>query len=269
MGVAEVAAALGTSRQRVSALARQRRGLPPPVAELASGPVLVGVNAAPLHRGVGPPPRAARPVAGSDGVARRSSRRTSCAGSSRNHTSDPQASSATTRRKGAEVRLVKAVTNRQLVAAIPWPTAHSVSGTRAYAQQMQSSNGTKNRYCCSNHDPLKAGGQDRRCTERRIRANELDAFVFDQVRAVLGRPDVLLAGERALAGRGPGGRRRAARRPARVVADARATSPRSRARRVPRARSWPMSPWTAIRSNANVNPGRWASGWERRWVRLR
>lgn len=39
MGVAEVAAALGTSRQRVSALARQRRGLPPPVAELASGPV--------------------------------------------------------------------------------------------------------------------------------------------------------------------------------------------------------------------------------------
>ncbi len=39
MGVAEVAAALGTSRQRVSALARQRRGLPPPLAELASGPV--------------------------------------------------------------------------------------------------------------------------------------------------------------------------------------------------------------------------------------
>lgn len=39
MGVAEVAEALGTSRQRVSALARQRRGLPPPLAQLASGPV--------------------------------------------------------------------------------------------------------------------------------------------------------------------------------------------------------------------------------------
>ncbi|HET7486535.1 MAG TPA: hypothetical protein VFJ85_01305 [Acidimicrobiales bacterium] len=39
MGVTEVAEALGTSRQRVSALARQRRGLPPPLAQLASGPV--------------------------------------------------------------------------------------------------------------------------------------------------------------------------------------------------------------------------------------
>lgn len=39
MGVAEVAEALGTSRQRVSALARQRRGLPLPLAQLASGPV--------------------------------------------------------------------------------------------------------------------------------------------------------------------------------------------------------------------------------------
>lgn len=77
-------------------------------------------------------------------------------------------------------------------------------GTKAYTQQMSSSNGNKNRYyCCGNHDALRAGGQDRRCTERRIRADELDAFVFDQLRAVLSRPEVLLAGERALAGRGP------------------------------------------------------------------
>jgi site-specific DNA recombinase len=53
----------------------------------------------------------------------------------------------------------------------------------------------KNRYySCSNHDPIKAGGQDKRCTERRIRADELDAFVFDQVREILLHPDMLLAG---------------------------------------------------------------------------
>lgn len=62
----------------------------------------------------------------------------------------------------------------------------------------------KNRYySCSNHDPIKAGGQDKRCTERRIRADELDTFVFDQVREILLRPDVLLAGERALIDREP------------------------------------------------------------------
>ena len=79
-------------------------------------------------------------------------------------------------------------------------------GTKAYAQQMHSTNGNSNRYySCSNHDPVRAGGQDRRCSERRIRADELDTFVFEQVRAVLTRPDVLVAGERALAGRGPAG----------------------------------------------------------------
>ena len=35
---------------------------------------------------------------------------------------------------------------------------------------------------------MRAGGQDRRCPERRIRADELDNFVFDQVRQLLGRP---------------------------------------------------------------------------------
>jgi site-specific DNA recombinase len=69
---------------------------------------------------------------------------------------------------------------------------------RANPQQQSSSadGGTRrNRYyVCSNHDVLRAGGPEHRCTERRIRADELDAFVFDQLREILLRPDVLLAG---------------------------------------------------------------------------
>jgi site-specific DNA recombinase len=53
-------------------------------------------------------------------------------------------------------------------------------------------------YYCRNHDPLRAGGEHRRCPERNIRADELDAFVFSQVRAAMLRPDVLLAGEAAI-----------------------------------------------------------------------
>ena len=78
-------------------------------------------------------------------------------------------------------------------------------GTRAYATQSYSSRRLNRYYTCNNRDSIHAGGPDRRCTEASIRADELDAFVFDQVRAVLGRPDVLVAGEQALAGRGPVG----------------------------------------------------------------
>jgi site-specific DNA recombinase len=53
-------------------------------------------------------------------------------------------------------------------------------------------------YYCRNHDPLHAGGEDRRCPERNIRADALDAFVYDQPRAALTQPDLLLAGERAV-----------------------------------------------------------------------
>jgi len=70
--------------------------------------------------------------------------------------------------------------------------------------KMRGRNGTWHRYYhCRNHDPIKAGGTDRRCTERNIRSDALDAFVFDQVRAALLRPDVLTAGEQALAVRTP------------------------------------------------------------------
>ena len=54
-------------------------------------------------------------------------------------------------------------------------------------------------YYCANHDPLRAKGEHRRCPERNIRADELDTFVFEQVRAAMLRPQMLLAGESAIA----------------------------------------------------------------------
>ncbi len=65
---------------------------------------------------------------------------------------------------------------------------------------MRGRNGTRHRYYyCRNHDALRAGGEDRRCPERNIRADALDEFVFDHVRAALIEPAVLLAGEQAVA----------------------------------------------------------------------
>ena len=58
-------------------------------------------------------------------------------------------------------------------------------------------------YLCPHHDPVRAGGEDRRCTERRIRADELDAFVYDQVQALLARPELLAAGEAAVPAQAP------------------------------------------------------------------
>ena len=65
--------------------------------------------------------------------------------------------------------------------------------------KMRGRNGNWHRYYyCRNHDPLRAGGQERRCPERNIRADALDQFVFDHVRAALTEPAVLLAGEQAV-----------------------------------------------------------------------
>jgi hypothetical protein len=58
-------------------------------------------------------------------------------------------------------------------------------------------------YVCPHRDPLRAGGEDLRCREHGIRADELDVFVFAQVRDALLQPEVLLAGESALASRTP------------------------------------------------------------------
>lgn len=66
---------------------------------------------------------------------------------------------------------------------------------------MRGRNGTVHRYYdCNNHDPLRVGGEDRARPERNIRADELDAFVFERIRDTLLRPDVLLAGEHTVGG---------------------------------------------------------------------
>jgi site-specific DNA recombinase len=65
--------------------------------------------------------------------------------------------------------------------------------------KMRGRNGTYHRYYyCRNHDILRAGGEHLRCPERNIRADELDAYVFAQVRRALLEPAQLLAGEQAI-----------------------------------------------------------------------
>jgi site-specific DNA recombinase len=79
-----------------------------------------------------------------------------------------------------------------------------VCGVGVNCHKMRGRDGTFHRYYyCRNHDPLRAGGEHRRCRERNIRSDALDTFVFDQVRDALHRPDVLLAGEHAVATRAP------------------------------------------------------------------
>ena len=77
-------------------------------------------------------------------------------------------------------------------------------GVGTSCHKMRGRNGTWHRYYyCHNHDPLRAGGQDRRCPERNIRADGLDEFVFTQIRAALLDPALLLAGEQAIAVHAP------------------------------------------------------------------
>jgi site-specific DNA recombinase len=77
-------------------------------------------------------------------------------------------------------------------------------GVGVNCHKMRGRNGTWHRYYhCRNHDPIKAGGPDKRCPERNIRADTLDTFVFDQIRAALLRPDVLTTGEQAIAANTP------------------------------------------------------------------
>jgi len=73
-------------------------------------------------------------------------------------------------------------------------------GVGTNCHKMRGRNGTWHRYYyCRNHDPLRAGGQELRCPERNIRADALDEFVFGQIRTALTDPDLLLAGQHAVA----------------------------------------------------------------------
>jgi site-specific DNA recombinase len=77
-------------------------------------------------------------------------------------------------------------------------------GVGTSCHKMRGRNGTWHRYYyCHNHDPLRAGGQDRRCPERNIRADALDEFVFGQIRTALLDPALLLAGEQAITAQAP------------------------------------------------------------------
>ena len=74
-----------------------------------------------------------------------------------------------------------------------------VCGVGTNCHKMRGRNGTWHRYYhCRNHDPIRAGGESRRCPERNIRADALDAFVFDHIRTAITHPDLLLAGEQAV-----------------------------------------------------------------------
>jgi site-specific DNA recombinase len=53
-------------------------------------------------------------------------------------------------------------------------------------------------YNCSHHDLLRAGSEENRCPERNIRADQLDAFVFEEIRQALIAPEQLIAGEHAV-----------------------------------------------------------------------
>jgi site-specific DNA recombinase len=79
-----------------------------------------------------------------------------------------------------------------------------VCGVGTNCHKMRGRNGTWHRYYrCRNHDPIRAGGESRRCPERNIRADALDAFVFDHIRTAITHPDLLLAGEQAVTLRTP------------------------------------------------------------------
>ena len=65
--------------------------------------------------------------------------------------------------------------------------------------RMRGRNGTWHRYYyCRGHDPLRTKAGLGRCPERNIRADELDEYVFAQVRQALLDPRQLIAAERAV-----------------------------------------------------------------------
>ena len=75
-------------------------------------------------------------------------------------------------------------------------------GARRATDRLRGANGPIRYYECLYRDPVQ-GGPGRRCREGNIRADALDQFVFDQIRAALVTPELLLAGEQAVLARTP------------------------------------------------------------------
>ncbi|MGH9008248.1 MAG: recombinase family protein, partial [Acidimicrobiia bacterium] len=75
-------------------------------------------------------------------------------------------------------------------------------GARRATDRLRGANGPIRYYECLYRDPVQ-GGPARRCHEGNIRADALDQFVFDQIRAALLKPELLLAGEEAVLARTP------------------------------------------------------------------
>ena len=84
-----------------------------------------------------------------------------------------------------------------------WCADRAGSSAAARGRRPAAAGATTTTTRCAYHNELKAGGPDRRCRERQIRADELDDFVFDQIREAMLRPELLTAGEAALASREP------------------------------------------------------------------
>ena len=76
-------------------------------------------------------------------------------------------------------------------------------GARRATDRLRGANGPIRYYECLYRDPVQAGRPERRCREGMIRADALDQFVFDQLRAALLNPELLLAGEEAVLARTP------------------------------------------------------------------
>jgi site-specific DNA recombinase len=74
-------------------------------------------------------------------------------------------------------------------------------GTRSIVDRGQGPNGGIHYYACRNR--LGLAGNERTCRQRTVRADGLDTFVFDQIRAALSSPEILLAGEQAIAAHRP------------------------------------------------------------------
>jgi site-specific DNA recombinase len=77
-----------------------------------------------------------------------------------------------------------------------------VCGTRSIVDRGASRKpGGIHYYACRNRNGL--AGPDRYCHEPNIRADGLDAFVFEEVRSALASPQILLAGQQAVSARQP------------------------------------------------------------------